>query len=210
MNNPYQILGINERASDDEIKKAYRDLVKKYHPDQYRDNPLSELAQEKLKEINEAYDTLMKNKAGAYDTSSSNRRYSSQHEERSSYTGPDSIELQRVRVFINANHIVEAEQLLNQMNNHSAEWNYLRAIIFMRKGWYSEAQSSIQMAIQMDPTNQEYQRTLNQMSNVNQNYAGNVYQRGTSNGPDLCSTCQCLICSNCCCESLGGGLIPCC
>ena len=61
MKNPYEVLGIREGASEDEIKKAYRELVKKYHPDQYRDNPLSKLAEEKLREVNEAYDHLMKN-----------------------------------------------------------------------------------------------------------------------------------------------------
>ena len=58
--NPYEVLGVPENASQEEIKKAYRELVRKYHPDQYQNNPLSELAQEKLKQINEAYDMLTK------------------------------------------------------------------------------------------------------------------------------------------------------
>lgn len=64
--NPYKVLGIKEGASYDEIKRAYRELAKKYHPDRYRDNPLADLADEKMREINEAYDTLMKNAGGAY------------------------------------------------------------------------------------------------------------------------------------------------
>ena len=56
MNDPYQILGVSENASDEEIKKAYRDLARKYHPDNYHDNPLADLAQEKMKEINAAYE----------------------------------------------------------------------------------------------------------------------------------------------------------
>ena len=65
MKDPYQVLGVSPSASDQEIKKAYRDLARKYHPDSYVDNPLAELAQEKMKEINEAYDTIMKNIASA-------------------------------------------------------------------------------------------------------------------------------------------------
>ena len=60
MNNPYEVLGLKPGASEAEIKAAYKELVKKYHPDKYQNNPLADLAQEKLQEINEAYDTLMK------------------------------------------------------------------------------------------------------------------------------------------------------
>ena len=58
--NPYEVLGVSENATDEEIKKAYKELVKKYHPDKYHNNPLADLAGEKLQEINEAYDMLMK------------------------------------------------------------------------------------------------------------------------------------------------------
>ena len=59
MNDPYQILNIPPTATDEEVKRAYRDLARKYHPDNYHDNPLADLAQEKMKEINEAYDPLI-------------------------------------------------------------------------------------------------------------------------------------------------------
>lgn len=48
---PYKILGISPNATDDEVKKAYRELSRKYHPDSYSDNPLAELAEEKFKEV---------------------------------------------------------------------------------------------------------------------------------------------------------------
>ncbi|MFA6948143.1 MAG: DnaJ domain-containing protein, partial [Eubacteriales bacterium] len=71
MTDPYKVLGVSPDATDDEVKKAYRDLARKYHPDTYVNNPLADLAQEKMKEINEAYDEIQKMRAsGAKNTSS--------------------------------------------------------------------------------------------------------------------------------------------
>ena len=64
MNDPYSILGVSSNASDDEVKKAYRELARKYHPDNYHDNPLADLAQEKMKEINEAYNEIIRMREG--------------------------------------------------------------------------------------------------------------------------------------------------
>ena len=57
--NPYEVLGVSPSASNDEVKRAYREMSRKYHPDSYVDNPLSGLAEEKFKEIQEAYDQIM-------------------------------------------------------------------------------------------------------------------------------------------------------
>ena len=64
MTDPYKVLNIPSTATDEEVKKAYRALARKYHPDNYHDNPLADLAQEKMKEINEAYDTITKMRSG--------------------------------------------------------------------------------------------------------------------------------------------------
>ena len=64
MSDPYSVLGVKPDASDDEIKRAYRELARKYHPDNYQNNPLADLAEEKMKEINEAYDAITKMRSG--------------------------------------------------------------------------------------------------------------------------------------------------
>ena len=58
--NPYEVLGVSRNASIDEIKRAYKELSRKYHPDSYVGNPLSSLAEEKFKQVQEAYDAIMK------------------------------------------------------------------------------------------------------------------------------------------------------
>ena len=58
MMDPYEVLGVSHDADEETIKKAYRELVKKYHPDRYVNNPLADLAAEKMKNINKAYDML--------------------------------------------------------------------------------------------------------------------------------------------------------
>ena len=65
MKNPYEVLGITPDASDEEIKKAYRRLSRKYHPDANVDNPHKEQAEEKFKEVQAAYQSIMnKDSAG--------------------------------------------------------------------------------------------------------------------------------------------------
>jgi len=206
MKNPYEVLGIREGATVEEIKRAYKELVKKYHPDQYRNNPLSELAEEKLKEINEAYDYLMKQyeKKG-----SQNWNQGSSYSSNSGY-GSDTNLYAQIRMNIMNGNIHAAETLLNRVTMKDAEWYYLRGLIFMRKGWYNEAVNSINTAVNMDPSNMEYRDALNRIAYANNRYQGYGYDRRySSGGPDLCTMCECLVCSDCCCECMGGDLINC-
>ena len=64
MRDPYEVLGVPSNASDDEVKRAYRELSRKYHPDGYVDNPLAGLAEEKFKEVQEAYQQIMNQRTG--------------------------------------------------------------------------------------------------------------------------------------------------
>ena len=211
--NPYEVLGVPETASDEEIRKAYRELVKKYHPDQYRDNPLSSLAQEKLKEVNEAYDMIMKQRqggknAGGYQSGSYSGGAGSTGA--SSYSGPNMAEFARVRSMLNSNDLNGARQTLDGIGNHNGEWYYLDCVWALRTGNYARARASIEKAVQMDPQNSEYRQAYNSINNIRTTYTGNPYYSSGQGMDNACSICQGLICADCCCECMGGDLIRCC
>ncbi len=196
MKNPYEVLGVHPGATEEEIKTAYRNLAKKYHPDKYDGTDLADLANEKMKEINEAYDTIMKKGA-------SSSGYAS-----GSYSG--SSDFQNIRNMIVGGSIDEAQRALmgypEQMRN--AEWYYLMGVVYQRKGWFEQASSYFASANRMDPSNPEYSNAYQQMRN---NYTGG-YRTETSRRKDvgMCEVCQGLICADCCCECMGGDLISCC
>ena len=191
MSDPYEVLGVSPSASDEEIKRAYRELVKKYHPDNYNDNPLADLAEAKMKEINEAYDTVVKLRAqgGGYQTSGSG--YSGGQ---SGYGSRPTVFAQ-VRQLINAGNLSEAESLLQMSSARNAEWYFLTGVIAHRKGWLDEAKQNYWTACNMDPSNFEYRQALNSL--------GMAATRGTYGGgsDDLATLCTTLCCLNCLCNS---------
>lgn len=202
MNDPYSILGVSQTASDSEIKKAYKELVRKYHPDNYNNNPLADLAQEKMKEINEAYDTITKsrssgNNSGAY--SGARGSYNTGGAYTRSTGG--SAEFNQIRTAINAGNLAQAEQLLNASANRNAEWNFLMGSLYYRKGWLDEANRYFQTAVAMEPSNQEYAQALDYMSRGGQAY--NPYGYNTARGVGGCSVCDictAMICADMCCQ----------
>lgn len=199
--NPYEVLGVKQGASQDEIKSAYRKLVKQYHPDQYGDNPLKDLAQEKLTEINKAYD-MLKN-------SNNNSSYSNTNNTNNSYnyssTGGDYNEIRRL---IQMRNNIEAENKLNSMQNKDAEWHFLYGVVQLNKGWFDSALTNIERACQLNPNNLEYRQTLNQLRMRGGGYS-NPYRTAAS-GANTCDCCSNLICMDCLCEMMGGDLIGCC
>jgi molecular chaperone DnaJ len=195
MRDPYEILGIERGASKDEIKKAYRELAKKYHPDRYADNPLNDLAEEKFREVQEAYETLMNNN-GNYNNSNSN--YSS-----SDYAS--------IRSYIQVRRYQEAMNMLNNMSDRNAEWFYLMSICLIGTGYTNQGIEYARNAVNMEPNNIEYRNHLTRLQNVQNGYNSRAYQynRGGHNN-DTCGCCSQLILADCCCECLGGDLISCC
>ncbi|MBS7298510.1 MAG: DnaJ domain-containing protein [Eubacteriales bacterium] len=195
--NPYEVLGVNPNDDEETIKKAYRNLVKKYHPDRYANSPLAEEASEKLKEINLAYDIIT---GKAKPTDNPKNAYGRGYGSYGGYQGTNfEVSFQSVRMLITMRMTDAAEQMLEKLPK-TAEWYYLKGVIYMNRGWYQNAKEHFDTACRMDPTNAEY---LNAQQNFTQRTT--TYQSfGTRISPLACCAGS-LCCSQVCC---GGRIWP--
>ncbi len=189
MNNPYEVLGVKPGASESEIRAAYKNLVKKYHPDKYQNNPLADLAEEKMQEINEAYDILMKNRP------SGNQSYHASGSQSYGASG-GSAEYYAVRQALDRNDLVGAEQMLINMPTRDAEWFFLSGVLSYKKGWIDDALTNVRQAMDMNPNNMEYRQIYQQMASGGAMYRGrsNAQGYGQQQQGDCCDTCCTVYC----------------
>lgn len=207
MTDPYKVLGITSNATDEEVKHAYRKLAKRYHPDNYINNTLADLAADKMKEINSAYDTINRERAAGTSGNSNSGNGGSNYT--GSTTGGNDT-YTRVRQLLNSRRTGEAEVLLQRVASadRNAEWYFLNGCVLYQKGWLQDARAEIETACRLDPYNAEYRAFLDRLNtgSTQSPYARNV----GSNGCSGCDVCSSLICADCCCECMGGDLIRCC
>lgn len=196
MTDPYAVLGVGRNATEDEVKKAYRDLARKYHPDNFNDKTSAEMANEKMQEINTAYDEIMKNLRNGGG---------------SGYSG--STNFADIRQYINIGRLDAAQELLDgvPIERRNAEWYFLNGVVLNKRGWFNDAYTSFATACRMDPNNPEYAQAFRSAQHGRAGFGGGY--RG-ANGPQSdcssCDICSALCCADTCCECMGGDLIRCC
>ncbi len=208
MKDPYQILGVSRDASDADIKKAYYALAKKYHPDNYQGSDLADLAGEKMKEVNEAYAEIERQRASgggfAYDYSNDDGTVNTGGS--GAYEGT----YRQVRSLINERRFDRAMSILSAIpsDKHGAEWNYLYGCVLLGGGNYVDGMRYIETACYMEPDNTEYARARDSLRQRSASYGTQYY--GNRRHSDICDICQALFCADCLCECMGGDLISCC
>lgn len=213
MTDPYQVLGVSPSATDEEIKTAYHNLAKKYHPDNYAGSPIADLASEKMKEINEAYDAIQaqrKNRGSGQQTGG----YGGTYGYGGAYGcgGAQNSSFGDVRSYIMSGRISDAEQILDGVpgENRNAEWYFLKGTVLYKRGWLDEATNHFNRAVQMDPQNMEYRTAMNQIMNQRSGmYGGYNPNMTTGGGFTGCGACGDLMAADMCCECMGGNLCPC-
>ena len=203
MNDPYSVLGVDPGASDDEIKRAYRELARKYHPDNYQNNPLADLAEENIKDINVAYDAITRSRSGSGASSGYGGQYQGQYQSQYQYAQQSQASsdplFAQVRQCINIGDLNRAEQLLRSAPQQSAEWHFLTGYIAYQKGWLDEATQHFQTACTMEPGNVEYRQALSMLQQ------GGVYRPAGYSSAN-CDPCTTYLCISMC-TPWGG---PCC
>ena len=200
MRNPFEVLGISEGSTDDQIKEAYRNLARGYQAESHIGGSLPETARERMRELDEAYDSIMFIRRGdGGNNSTSQSKY------------PD------IRLKISENRTDDAETLLDGVlpDARDAEWHFLKATIMDRRGWFDEAERHFAKACEMEPGNNEFAAAYN---NILRNRSGgyrtpfggsvknmdscsfSIGKNGKKCGP--CEICSGLMCLDCICRGM--------
>ena len=222
MLDPYSVLGVPRSASDEEVKKAYRKLSRKYHPDANINNPDKEQAEERFKQVQQAYDQIMKEREyGSSYGNSYGKSYGSPFgngnpfggsaydpfgRRESAYQDEESLRRQAAANYIQNGHYQEALNVLNSLGEHNAQWYYLSAMAHMGMGNNVTARDHIREAVRLEPGNAQYRMLMERMENGGQWYREMQSPFGGMPAPrnDMCmNLCLANLACNLCCP--GGG-----
>ena len=165
MFDPYSVLGVSRDASDDEIKKAYRKLSRKYHPDANINNPNKAQAEEKFKEVQQAYEQIMKEReygsSGNYNSYGGFGGFGTQ--DQNTYQDEEAVRRQAAANYINSRHYKEAMNVLSSLQQRNGQWYYLSAMANMGLGNNVNALNDARSAVNMEPDNMQYRMLLQRL-----------------------------------------------
>ncbi|HOO23183.1 MAG TPA: hypothetical protein PKY53_05825 [Clostridia bacterium] len=212
--NPFIILGVGENCTQDELYDAYRSLRNEYADLRFEEGQVGADACARLEEIENAYREASEIVRERYNIK---------------YTGSNLADAENA---IKSGNMDEAQNILDNCQERTAQWHYLQSVIFYKKNWLSDALRQLEFACNLEPGNEKYEdakaKLMNKMNegrhssfyrkeNINNNSnqeTGRSYARESGNyqprGVSACDCCSSLICADCCCECMGGDLISCC
>lgn len=214
--NPYLILELEQGATKEEVQEAYKRLKAKYSNLRFEEGEVGANAAKMMNKLDQAYEDCLMD----IENRESTEKFGNQYGEVSS--------------LIKEKKYDEAQDILDKCEVRDAEWHYMEAQIFYKRQWHSDAKAQLEIACDLDPENEKYKSTLNRLKKVmnrsedsfidddaKENTKKNHTRAGYTNPQDFetgraensdacCNACSTLLCADCCCECMGGDLIPCC
>lgn len=210
--NPFVILGVDKNATQSEILEAYKQKRAYYQAHVFDEGESGAQAASMLNQLDDAYQQAMEMAV-----------------ESATVTGEGESAYEQVKQAIRSKDIENAQKLLDDMSYRGAEWHYYQSVVFYEKNWLNDTKKQLEIALQMDPQNEKYQRALDNLKkkidgsrpydkegaqgvyNADSTQTDRTYtQRDGAVADGICSACQALWCADCCCECMGGDLIRCC
>lgn len=210
--NPFVILGVDKNATQSEILEAYKQKRAYYQAHVFDEGESGAKAASMLNQLDDAYQQAMEMAV-----------------ESATVTGEGESAYEQVKQAIRSKDIETAQKLLDDMSYRGAEWHYYQSVVFYEKNWLNDTKKQLEIALQMDPQNEKYQRALDNLKkkidgsrpydkegsqgvyNADSTQTDRTYtQRDGAVADGICSACQALWCADCCCECMGGDLIRCC
>ncbi|CDD68529.1 heat shock protein DnaJ domain protein [Firmicutes bacterium CAG:475] len=209
---PFVILGISKDSSQSEILEAYKTKRAYYQEHVFDEGDQGAQAARMLGQLDDAYQQAME-----------------LSHESATVSGEGESSFESVRDSIRNKDVEGAQRALDEISYRGAEWHYYQSIVFYEKNWLNDSKKQLEMAIQMDPSNDKYSRALDNLKKkidgsrpYDKQGEKGVYgksdqtsnrtysQRDSDVADGLCTACQALWCADCCCECMGGDLIRCC
>jgi len=210
--NPFVILGVDKNATQSEILEAYKQKRAYYQAHVFDEGESGAQAASMLNQLDDAYQQAMEMAV-----------------ESATVTGEGESAYEQVKQAIRSKDIETAQKLLDDMSYRDAEWHYYQSVVFYEKNWLNDTKKQLEIALQMEPQNEKYQRALDNLKkkidgsrpydkegsqgvyNADSTQTDRTYtQRDGAVADGLCTACQALWCADCCCECMGGDLIRCC
>lgn len=182
MNEYYELLGLTETATDEEILARYNELREKYKEERWLDGEAGNEAARMLTKLDTAYREIVE----------------SRKEQNKNTEGENSFE--RISELLKQDKISEAQSCLDAFNERSAEWHYLQAVVYYKKNWTNDSKKQLEIAMQMDPDNRKYREAYGKLNAKDDYQKKEAYRQQNGNpyvndmpdeqmGGSACSNC---------------------